>query len=177
MQTTAFQEELTPLQQLVRACIQGDSSSVLSLLLQLAREENSIDINHSDAEGTPPLCYASCWGHSHIVALLLAAGADVDRCDKNGWTPLMWAAASSHDVITQLLLDHGADPTRTNQKGQKLEEIVRSSSSLSSYSETASVSIEHAVHLENELQQAQREKFIKEKNAFIKSDDEDDRGR
>ncbi|KAJ3022446.1 UNVERIFIED_CONTAM: hypothetical protein HDU68_009148 [Siphonaria sp. JEL0065] len=174
METTPFQEPLMLPQQLIHACIQGDSSAVLLLLLSAAREESSIDIDQADGEGTPPLCYASCWGHAHIVALLLAAGADVDRSDKNGWTPLMWAAANSHNVITQLLLDHGADPTRTNQKGQKLEEIVRSSSSLSSYTDSVTEEAANALDLDAEISAAARSAFVKEKNTFLKSDDEDE---
>lgn len=35
---------------------------------------------------------ASQFGHTSIVAYLIAKGQDVDMLDKNGMTPLMWAA-------------------------------------------------------------------------------------
>lgn len=35
---------------------------------------------------------AAQFGHTAIVAYLIAKGQDVDMQDKNGMTPLMWAA-------------------------------------------------------------------------------------
>ena len=35
---------------------------------------------------------AAQFGHTSIVAYLIAKGQDVDMLDKNGMTPLMWAA-------------------------------------------------------------------------------------
>ncbi|KAJ3130763.1 hypothetical protein HK100_007537 [Physocladia obscura] len=164
-------------QQLVQACIQGNQTLVLTLLLstQPARaattngnDANSnatnnntnssndeaeinpdsgtgtdtdnnnedppeLDLDAPDAEGTPCLVYAACWGHTHIAALLLAAGAQVDVADSNGWTPLMWAAANNHTATQLLLLDHGANPDRKTKQNRSLQEIVRSSSALSNH--------------------------------------------
>ncbi|KAJ3353234.1 hypothetical protein HDU83_007062 [Entophlyctis luteolus] len=92
-----------------------------------------LDIDKPDAEGTPCLVYAACWNHTHIAALLLAAGASVDVTDSNGWTPLMWAAANNHVDMQELLLAHGADSTRKTKQNRTLHEIVRSSSSMSMY--------------------------------------------
>ena len=35
---------------------------------------------------------AAQFGHTSIVAYLIAKGQDVDMLDKNGMTPLMWAS-------------------------------------------------------------------------------------
>jgi len=48
-------------------------------------------------------------GHTEIVQILLAKGADVHAKDKDDWTPLIWAAAKGHGGIVQILLAKGAD--------------------------------------------------------------------
>ena len=63
-----------------------------------------IDLNAPDADGTPPLIYASCFGHQDAVAVLLDAGASVNKQDKNQWSSLMWAMTNRHKAIAKLLL-------------------------------------------------------------------------
>ncbi|KAH0179195.1 hypothetical protein KCU86_g14707, partial [Aureobasidium melanogenum] len=67
-----------------------------------------IDVNAVDSEGTPPLVYASCFGHKDVVMSLLDAGAEVDKQDKNQWSALMWAMTNRHKDIAKIILDHGA---------------------------------------------------------------------
>lgn len=48
-------------------------------------------------------------GHTHIVLLLLAMGADVLAMTKDGWTSLMCACSNGHAQLAQLLLAAGCD--------------------------------------------------------------------
>ncbi|KAI8617503.1 hypothetical protein BC830DRAFT_97310 [Chytriomyces sp. MP71] len=126
------------------ACIDGDQLAVLRALINsplepipgMTRAEHEcpsgyLDVNVPDEGGTPPLVYASCFGHGHIVRLLLAAGANADCTDRNGWSPLMWAVANSHHAVAALLVSHGAATDHTNSAGQTIRAIERSASSLS----------------------------------------------
>ena len=65
--------------------------------------------------GCSTLHVASQFGHTSIVAYLIAKGMDIDMPDKNGMTALMWAAYrvfgsvthSRHVVISSLdIEDH-----------------------------------------------------------------------
>ena len=49
-----------------------------------------------DGEGCSAIHLAAQFGHTSIVAYLIAKGQDVDLQDRNGMTPLMWA---SHRVF------------------------------------------------------------------------------
>lgn len=66
------------------AASNGDSRRVERLVRGEASD--MIDFNAADAEGTPPLVYASCFGHKDVVLSLLNAGAMVDNQDRNQWT-------------------------------------------------------------------------------------------
>ena len=50
------------------------------------------DPNIRDGEGCSCIHLAAQFGHTAIVAYLLARGANVNMRDKNGMTPLMWSA-------------------------------------------------------------------------------------
>lgn len=95
--------------------------------------ENWIDVNAPDAEGTPPLIYASCFGHQEVVSILLAAGAQVDRQDKNQWSSLMWAMTNRHKGIAKLLLDHGANPDVKSSTGRTVHDFLAPNSEMSDY--------------------------------------------
>uniref|UniRef100_A0A673G5V7 Uncharacterized protein n=1 Tax=Sinocyclocheilus rhinocerous TaxID=307959 RepID=A0A673G5V7_9TELE len=49
-----------------------------------------------DGEGCSCVHLATQFGHTSIVAYLIAKGQDVDMMDQNGMTPLMWAAYRMH---------------------------------------------------------------------------------
>ncbi|RDI77366.1 hypothetical protein Vi05172_g12664 [Venturia inaequalis] len=95
--------------------------------------EDWIDVNAPDAEGTPPLIYASCFGHQEVVSILLAAGAEVDRQDKNQWSSLMWAMTNRHKGIAKLLLDHGANPDVKSSTGRTAHDFLAPNSEMSEY--------------------------------------------
>ncbi|KXT00595.1 hypothetical protein AC578_3150 [Pseudocercospora eumusae] len=95
----------------VRRLVRGEASELL-------------DIDAADAEGTPPLIYAACFGHKDVVVSLLNAGATVDNQDKNQWTALMWAITNSHQDIAKLLLDHGASTDVKSSSGRTALDFV-----------------------------------------------------
>jgi hypothetical protein len=92
-----------------------------------------IDLNAPDSEGTPPLIYASCFGHQDVVATLLDAGANVNRQDKNQWSSLMWAMTNRHKGIAKILLDHGADPDVKSSSGRTAHDFLAPNSEMSDY--------------------------------------------
>jgi hypothetical protein len=78
---------------LFMAASNGDDARVKRLVRGDAAKY--IDVNAVDTEGTPPLVYASCFGHKDVVMSLLNAGAEVDKQDRNQWSALMWAATKT----------------------------------------------------------------------------------
>ncbi|KAF2747038.1 hypothetical protein M011DRAFT_519354 [Sporormia fimetaria CBS 119925] len=103
-----------------------------------------IDVDAVDAEGTPPLVYASCFGHEDVVKTLLDAGAQVDKQDRNCWSPLMWAMTNRHKGIAKLLLDHGASPDVKSSTGRTAFDFVEPNSDISEYLHERGYSIGNA---------------------------------
>jgi hypothetical protein len=92
-----------------------------------------VDVNTPDEDGTPPLIYASCFGHEAVVHALIDAGADVDRQDRNQWSALMWATTNRHKNIVKALLDKGASPEAKTSSGRTAFDFVAPDSDLSLY--------------------------------------------
>ena len=113
------------------AASNGEADKVRSILSGTARSH--VDVNLADAEGTPPLIYASCFGHEEVVLTLLDAGADVNSQDKNQWSSLMWAMTNRHKAIAKLLLDHGADPDVKSSSGRTAFDFLAPNSEMSEY--------------------------------------------
>ncbi|USP75131.1 uncharacterized protein yc1106_02405 [Curvularia clavata] len=113
------------------AASNGELERVKRLLDGKAREY--INIDGVDAEGTPPLVYASCFGHEDVAATLLENGATVDIQDRNRWTPLMWAMTNRHKDIVKLLLDHGASTDVKSSGGRTAFDFVEPNTELSEY--------------------------------------------
>ena len=66
--------------------------------------DRGLDEQHRDNAGWGPLHYASFEGHTEIVDLLIAAGAEMNLTDCDGKTALHLACTENHyDVIVQLL--------------------------------------------------------------------------
>jgi ankyrin repeat protein len=116
---------------LTLAASNGEFERVQRLLNGKAKEY--IDIDAVDAEGTPPLVYASCFGHEDVVKTLIEAGAQVDKQDKNRWSALMWAMTNRHKGIVKLLLDHGASPEIKSSSGRTAFDFVEPNSEISDY--------------------------------------------
>ena len=124
------------------AASNGELERVQRLLSGKAKEY--IDINDVDNEGTPPLVYASCFGHDDVAHALIEAGAKVDVQDKNRWTPLMWAMTNRHKDIVKLLLDNGASTDVKSLGGRTAFDFVEPNSEISDYLYESGYSIGNA---------------------------------
>lgn len=93
----------------------GDGARVAALLDAGAE----IDQPNPGAGGIPtPLIAAAFCGHSEVVRLLLARGADVHAVNSQGRSALVQAADQGHAEIVQLLAHAGATVDRPGLFGQ-----------------------------------------------------------
>lgn len=86
---------------LMFASEKGDSISVELLLQKMTREA----INAQNKNGWTALMHAARYGHTGIVAQLLAKGADTELQENDGWTAPQFAESAGHEEIVRLLLD------------------------------------------------------------------------
>ncbi|KAK5712027.1 Allantoicase [Elasticomyces elasticus] len=124
------------------AASNGDAQRVQRLVR--GRASDLVDLNAVDAEGTPPLVYASCFGHKEVVQALLNAGAAVDTQDRNQWTALMWAMTNRHKDIAKVLLDHGASTDVKSSSGRTALDFVPPGSEMSDFLQHSGYSIGNA---------------------------------
>ncbi|KAI1179627.1 hypothetical protein F4777DRAFT_586034 [Nemania sp. FL0916] len=125
-------EKKTMLQKALNmASSNGDVAQVSKILGGEAKA--FIDVNAPDEDGTPPLIYASCFGHESVVQALVDAGVDVDRQDRNHWSALMWAMTNRHKGIAKILLDNGASPEAKTSSGRTAFDFVPPDSEMSFY--------------------------------------------
>jgi catechol 2,3-dioxygenase-like lactoylglutathione lyase family enzyme len=95
--------------QYFEACTNSDVSILMSLL---AAEPSLVHVSQPKARfgGWTGLHEAAKLGHSEVVRLLLAHGADPNAREAGDSTfPLHWAAAHRHNEVIKVLLDAGAD--------------------------------------------------------------------
>ncbi|GAB7355402.1 hypothetical protein MBLNU459_g5920t1 [Dothideomycetes sp. NU459] len=116
---------------LFMAASNGDAERVARLVR--GKGALYIDVNAVDSEETPPLVYASCFGHKDVVTTLLDAGAIVDKQDRNQWSALMWAITNRHKDIAKILLDHGASTEIQSSTGRTATDFVAPNSEMSEY--------------------------------------------
>ena len=116
---------------LFMAASNGDARRVNRLVR--GRGSDLVGLDGVDAEGTPPLVYASCFGHREVVLALLNAGATVDNQDRNQWTALMWAMTNRHKDIAKMLLDHGASTDVKSSSGRTALDFVPPNSEMSDF--------------------------------------------
>lgn len=91
--------------QLFRASLDGRATEVEKLIVDPFCDLNAP--SHNDATAL----YAACAnGHSRIVTMLLAAGADAYRYTTDGYTPLHVASEGGNKNSVQALLAHGVAP-------------------------------------------------------------------
>ncbi|KAI7829536.1 hypothetical protein BC939DRAFT_393354 [Gamsiella multidivaricata] len=105
-----------------RASSNGDMNRVADMLDNF---RDWIDLEAQDEDGTTPLIYAACFGHTEIAFMLLEAGAQVDARDKFGWTALVWATNNKHENIVRLLLEMGASTSAQTAKGHTIVDFLR----------------------------------------------------
>jgi ankyrin repeat protein len=95
------------------ACASGDTMRVAALL-----QQNSADVNYSDAHGQSGLLLAAIHRREATVAMLLAAGADATQATDDACTPLHTLAE---------LVEHGdrvADPIPDEAGARLVERIL-----------------------------------------------------
>ena len=83
-----------------------------------ARLDRAGDIDARDPTfETTALAFATDFGQTDAVTLLLEAGADPDARNGNGSTPTIGAAFFGRPECLRLLLDAGADPALADENG------------------------------------------------------------
>ena len=97
--------------ELVYAAAHGDMAKIGSNL-QLPQDPDSCT-----ARGITALMMASNEGHTEIVSLLLAAGANANLVETTGSTALIAASNAGHVEVVSLLLDAGADTDVVDKRG------------------------------------------------------------
>ncbi|OAA80353.1 DIL and ankyrin domain containing protein [Akanthomyces lecanii RCEF 1005] len=113
------------------AASNGDVGKITKMLTGKAKAY--IDVNAPDEDGTPPLIYASCFGHEGVVKALIDTGVDVNKQDQNQWSALMWAMTNRHKNIAKLLLDNGASSDQKTSTGRTAFDFVPPDSDMSFY--------------------------------------------
>jgi ankyrin repeat protein len=93
------------------ACFYGQEEVVQRLLEAGA----DFSVRARNEQGSTPLQEAAGNGHSDIVLLLLAHGAEVDTRNHQGWTALHLAASQGHQDVVEVLLLSGPDSCRTEE--------------------------------------------------------------
>jgi ankyrin repeat protein len=102
--------------ELIEAVREGDLARARAAI------SSGADVNVHDSRpllgaGNTPLHDAANGGQSHLVRMLLDAGADVNARCAAGWTPLMRACNAGELAVVKTLLDEGADPHLRNAEG------------------------------------------------------------
>ncbi|CAG0905442.1 unnamed protein product, partial [Cyprideis torosa] len=77
----------------------------------LVREAKADLEGKENISGLTALAHAAREGHTHVMEILLAAGAEVDARGSDGGTPLQVACIKGSLEGAMLLIDHGADWT------------------------------------------------------------------
>ncbi|KAF9301934.1 hypothetical protein BGZ91_009457, partial [Linnemannia elongata] len=68
-----------------RAASNGDLQMIVDLLDNF---RDWVDLEYHEDDGTTPLIYAACFGHTAVTFMLL---------DRSGWTALVWATNNKHE--------------------------------------------------------------------------------
>jgi len=72
--------------------------------------KNGTDVKaKQELGGFTALHWAAYGGHTDVVELLIANGADVNAKNDSGFTPLHWAATWDNKAAAELLISKGAD--------------------------------------------------------------------
>ncbi len=94
-------------------------------IIDILSKRDQFNINIKDDDGNSAITWASFFGHTSILNLLLnTKGADINIQNKEGSTPLVVAAEKNHHGAIELLLNRGADITIKNNKKKTALDIA-----------------------------------------------------
>lgn len=97
---------------LLLSCVYGDLGAVRVFV------EHGADVHATQQNGHGALHAAAGFGHPHLIAPLVCAGALVDARNARDETPLMYAVHKNHDEVARELLRLGADRYATAASGE-----------------------------------------------------------
>jgi ankyrin repeat protein len=119
---TAFDYgHLTPLH-LSAYCNRLETVKVL-----LAFESARKTINEGAEDDETALSMAAEAGHTEVVKLLLAHGADLALCNSAGDSPLHLTSMTGKAEVVKVLLEHGANPYARNAQGFTPRQVAEAS--------------------------------------------------
>ncbi|XP_051970988.1 ankyrin repeat and SAM domain-containing protein 6-like [Xyrauchen texanus] len=88
-------------------------------------EEDSSQVNVSNADGASPLMMAAVSGQLEVVQLLVEKHADMNKQDSvHGWTALMQATYHGNKDVVKFLLNQGADVNLKAKNGYTAFDLV-----------------------------------------------------
>jgi 7,8-dihydropterin-6-yl-methyl-4-(beta-D-ribofuranosyl)aminobenzene 5'-phosphate synthase len=102
-----------------KAAMEGNLEKVQALIA-----DNPGLTDAKDEMGRTPLHLACHGGHTELVKLLLAKGADMEAKFPNGSTALFWTIPEGHKEILELLMAKGADIQAKQNDGTSLLHIA-----------------------------------------------------
>jgi hypothetical protein len=97
---------------LTQAVTSGDAGQVKALLA------NGADANERTGGGQTPLILATIFGHTHLIPLLLDAGADPQLRDNLGLNTVDWAQRRGATEVLEVLSNKGNRTARTETRAQ-----------------------------------------------------------
>ena len=112
-----------------RLCQEGRLKEVQDYINRL--DEDTLRTKLSYCAGPlqyTPLHEAAANGHTSLVDLLVACGADINSRSKGGHTPLHLAAKGGHPEAAQLLLSYKADLGLKDVLGKTAKQVAEASS-------------------------------------------------
>ena len=107
--------ELAQVRKRIFPAISGQTREIFPPQVLLAMRANVEDRGMKG--DCTPLMEAASAGHTDIVRLLIAHGADVNAQSSSGNTPLMYACAGGHEEVVRVLLEAGAHVEDHNENG------------------------------------------------------------
>ncbi len=106
-------------QDIITAARNGDLASVKAIL-----QEDSGQIQVTNANGSTPLIVAASVGHGQVVDYLLNKGADIQAVNKMGMSALHYAVNGEYLDVVKLLIEKGADVNVPSMMGSPLHRAV-----------------------------------------------------
>ena len=117
---------------LTQAVTSGDAGAVKAVLA------NGADVNERTGGGQTPLILATIFGHTHLIPLLLDAGADPQVRDNLGLNAIDWAHRRGATEVIDVLSNKPSQPSITSTTTRPQTPPARSSTLINSNAEKSS---------------------------------------